>query len=330
MRLAIWSLVCVFACGKPGDPDDADSVGSGSDGSHSSGDADADADADVDSDVDGSTSWDADGTGADDGASDVTGPSDPGDGHRVRCFEWSVSMTGTPTDWAACVAEVGSAMKMGARPDCAIQEAANFDSETGSEWTEVDVWPGDREMEDAKGTTDCAAGEDLPGGVNCYTWDDSDGATVTERAACITLAEGSLVAGARPTCATQDLLFFEAATGSDWTSVENWPTGRQMWEVSGTTDCASGAPLPSDVACFTWTNTPDIDGVIPEQRAACVVLHNEAVLVGGRPECAIQSAVEYDVGGTSGWTEVDVWPSDREMNDAAGTSDCAGGQPLND
>jgi hypothetical protein len=218
-------------------------------------------------------------------------------------------------------------MKIGARPDCAIQDAANFDSSSGSNWTEVDVWPQERAMTDVRtGTpTDCAAGEELPGGVNCYTWDDTfDGG----RAACITLAEGSLVAGARPACASQDLLFFDAETGSDWTAVENWPTGHQMWEVSGTTDCASGALLPSDVACFTWNNHPGAG--INEERAACVVLHNGAILEGARPECAIQSAVEYDVGGTSGWTEVDVWPSDREMNDAAGTSDCAGGQPLND
>jgi len=236
-------------------------------------------------------------------------------------------MTGTLTETAACVAEVGSAIKTGARPDCAIQDAANFNATSGSNWTEVNVWPEDRTMSDVRTETptDCAGGEALPGGVKCYTWDDSfDGG----RAACITLAEGSLVAGARPTCATQDVLFFDPETGSDWTAVENWPTGRQMYETSGNTDCASGAPLPSDVACFSWTNSPGVG--ITEERAACVVLHNGAILEGARPECAIQSAVEYDVGFTNGWAEVTVWPNDREMDDAPGTSDCAGGEPLND
>jgi hypothetical protein len=188
-------------------------------------------------------------------------------------------------------------------------------------------------MQDATGTTDCAAGEELPGGVNCYTWDDSDGGTVAERAACITLAEGSLVSGARPMCAIQELLFFNPEVGSHWTSVENWPTGRVMNEgaLRANTDCALGAALPSDVNCYTWTVSIPVDeGAIVEERAACVVLHNGVILAGARPECALQSAVEYDVLPTSGWEEVAVWPSDREMNDAPGTSDCAGGQILND
>ena len=325
MRIVIWALLCMAGCGKSADTTDDDSSEAVSEGTGG-----------------GSSGTGGSSTGGDDGAADGstgsgdgdgTAPVDPGDGHSVRCFEWSVAVPAEGgsmlIDRASCVAEVGSAMKIGARPDCAIQDAANFDPAAGSDWTEVDVWPGGREMSDALGTSDCAEGEALPGGVNCYTWSDSvGGTTVTERAACMTLAEGSVVAGARPECATQELLNFNEERGANWRSVDTWPTGREMWEVSGTTDCAAGAALPSDVQCFAWEETvPDLPEFL---RAACVVLHNDVILVGARPECAIQSAVEYDVGGSTGWTEVDVWPSDREMHDAGGASDCAGGEPLND
>ncbi len=327
MRLVIWSLLGAVACGKAADTDESGSSDALADAGSSDGVGDGD----------GSTPQDADGSSGD-GGTDGSSPEDPGDGHRVRCFEWVVAVPAEGgsmlIDRASCVAEVGSAMKIGARPDCAIQDAANFDPSSGSGWTEVDVWPSGKEMSDALGTTDCAADEPLPGGVNCYTWSDAAGGSsaVTERAACITLAEGSLVAGARPTCATQELLNFNAEVGGNWASVDTWPTGREMWEVSGTTDCAAGAALPSDVECFTWEETIPVPDAAPMvfERAACVVLHNEVILVGARPECAIQSAVEYDVGGSTGWTEVDVWPSGREMHDAGGASDCAGGQPLND
>ena len=316
MKPSVWVLLLCCACGKSEEsdqdsPTNSEMVSSTDDGENPTGDDD--------------------GSPADD---DGTEPEDPGDGHRVRCFEWTVTVPAeggsAAIPRAACVADIGNAMKKGARPDCAVQDAADFSSTSGSGWTSIDVWPSERTMSDALTPTDCAAGESLPGGVDCFTWDDSVSGA---KAACMTIAEGSVVVGARPECAVQDMLGFNTELGGNWTEVETWPSGREMYDSpNSNTDCAGGSALPEDVDCFTWEDSIPMNGSDPMvvQRAACLVHHNDAVLSGARPECAVQEAVEYHMGSSSAWSEVDVWPSGREMYDASGASDCAGGQSLND